>query len=1833
MDPQPAAPCVPLAQIVGEELGLDPAQRDWLTRALNCFPLPTIRDVPRLLRAFQRISHATAWVRLDFLPRDLVEPLDALTPLVCHELAARKFGHEGSETELRGEFLFAGTIVINEEIGLPRGPEALRAVLLGCQWQWEGGDESRGSAIQTLASAIRGGRIEDALLAKLGRAATWEQFLEASDGLQESRLDTLADAWRYTFRPFLRGLTRPAGDRTSSDLPTEAPAPASPSPRPRRGDSRDEDSEAVIERIRLGTRHGSPPRPPSAPGPLEGELAEEVAPTLLTAPVPPGPRNADSRDVIRYQARQAIRSANFLLLPNHPDVLQLRDFARVVEGICQFLREASLEKDRFGASALLLQALTGRTPKTLTALDVCEDGSTRHDPRRFDLLLAEGAIRISAFWMVGEADRPREFFKPTEEQATCLEPVGRDFLLPLAPDFMDILRANAVALGGLASTHVSGIEAALRKAARDVSDRIGFEFTAGQVRASVASRLFEHCRDTAAVQLLCADTLGGSMAPLSYFAPKALTLARIHWSLQNSLLGTDAPFPEGAIGEDRVGMRLLVRVDKANAMARAPTRIMRGGVSRLVKEGRIGDVHLAMVNQLVGMLLAGATHRPGEALLQLTLQDFWIDGDVGAATFRDKTHDLAHDPRLVALPATVCRQFQAYLAHLSGLAAAQPKTAEYVQRILQGKAPLFFTVSEKGAVRPLDFKGWKAGMPEQWRDLPLNWGRHWTRTHAVEAGMRPEMVSMQLGHLEAVGYPFSGASPSEPWCFVEEAAEHWEALVRNQGWQVVHGLPVGDAYESVLPTPLRRWKNRIQTHEANHRTAAKQWRAALASRLRSNREEAEQMVLSHPEFVAAGVTALFHERKSGLPSHPLRRADFERIRDELYDSAGDDLPVAIARATAVGRIAHIVNRRTGQQSETPGPLCHFRRPLDSAFIPGMLEAVRQVHGIREHLETITGSRESWVDMASACGCVVLALAVFGGCDSPERIRGAIERRARMERSARLQDLVLVPWGDAPQQVLALRGVAAIALARLAWKRAADPVPAWDEIMPKVAQLLPGWALRDDPADHGISDLLERLCETVGVANRYELSPAARRADADGSGSTSAHVHEQLAFLDGDPAGTVHRTWETHAEVAETDADAMVVGARTGNARTQYLALCAIFPSVNRNITLPVTQQEVGSGEGASPANRRKLVDELRARLELEDPKDRLHPIVRMLTGWVIEMLENGTLMKADPALSTIETYLTRIGGALVHVFGQSSMEAVDEVDLEEAYLAAIESKSGHRQKAASAVLAFHAYASSHHGLPELDLSEVRMYLGAEAGGLADARLILPAERDAILARSATPLPREGGVMRHATRARRLAGLAMPLFAWGGLRRSEAMGLQFRDISTRGERLRVRVRPNHSRRLKTLRARRAIEIHARPEPTPEQAPISGIAEWVAIERQRIPHRHLETAFVFAQDDAPFDATFRKEIVADCLACCRDVTGRRDERLHHLRHLVAMEHTTPVFLTPADREAMGSGIRFAQVATLQGDLALPRDLHGQIVEIGHVDPDTTLRAYHHLPSLLRSRTDARLAERYVKRSILSPLLGVTLHALDWALKQRPGREKGLAWLDVTLSPREVPREGASGAIVSARASDPVGLNDSLDDRWTARGLDGLLKDIARIGSLEQALRVRGDDVAQAGALRLRIMPLEARLGRKLLEEGSARAGAPSRSIRTVRSGREMEAMLDWYDKDEGARAILGELAGEVWEFMQPLQADRIHLPLWSMAQLHNILLDLGVNSSRIAYLPDAGGLLVMRVLRPAKKEAAEGTRSYLGLLVKRTMLIIRLAGHGGPTAATRRPAVTA
>lgn len=1858
-----------IAEALADVLSCSDEDRVWIRTLLGLYPVPTINHAHHLVFALGRLRAAAPW-----WPELVGEPgffgslarveqgvKDAHATGRLKQASAR--GPAGSL--FSGSYLATATLLSDLRI-LPRGLECLRAFQVGFCWRWTRSAASRQTSIDDIARTIRGVATTELMgkptlpgrfLFDLGEMLGSEHLTVPPRVDESATTQGFADAWNRHVVPEVERILleeRPAAppEHVNTHLTPEPPGGGGGKKPPRSAKKAPKqepatpwgyDEEPTVLRQLEGYRRRVYLPDPSDPEVLEGleelepgEPAEEVVPPLDVLPLESAPRNRDARDVARYQVAQAIWGRNSLLIPNHVDVLPHDRMREACAALVEALGpDGAAEHERPGLVGLLMQALAGRTAGSLTILNILPNASHAHDARAFDLLVEEGMFRFSVFWQVGrDGEAEPSFYRPDEDATLHVEPTVSVYCLPLVPAVVDVLRQNIGPLRALVAGRSGEVAQHLRDAAVWLTAKLGWPVTQGALRGSFGAHLFEQCRDLALTQLLAADTFGNSTAPLSYYAPKAQTLAAAYWDYQASLLPTTARLPRLEDPEQRVGSKLLASSSSVSDMVRAISAPLRRGVANMVNDGEAHRVHLAMVCQMTGMLVGALTHRPGSALLELTRHNFLIDGNCGAALFVDKRVDDAHNPRLVVLPRTACRQLEAYLDHLAALGKLRPKLATYIYGVLRGERPLFFAWDGRDKATPLSLADWTAAMPMSWQHLPLNWGRHWCRTRAGELGVRPEFLNMQMGHLEAVGYPFSGASPTEPAAWVEEFAPAWDAVVRAQGWTVLSGLATEDEAVSPSLPPLRLWEKTVQDHLAEARERGRFWRQALRARMRRYREEAMNEVLADGELVAAGIPERYRSDEPAQPRHTLTRADFERLRDAFLDGADEpSLAKGLARAEALCRIAKNVNRKTSQATENPAPLYLPRRPLDNAFVPDILLAVSQVRALRDHINEWSGKNKPGPkdDFTLACARTALAMVLFGYSDDPARITGALANRHLALRSAVINDLLVFPWGKEPGQVLALRGVAAIALAKLARKFQQGDVPTWDVLAERMVQFLPAWARGGTSPDEGNpAECVSALLQSVGMANRYELSPAARLAMASG-GCVEAHAREQIALIDGDPAGSLDRAWLRSEEDEEASDDLAPTKTSKGSARTQYRALCAVFPDARRETRLPLINHTIPSGEAGDGRHRKPMMAEIQAMLDAQDEARRLHPVVRLLAAWCLDMLTHGTERKTSPALSTIETYLSRVGGVLVDVLGHRRLDQIDEAELEEAYLAAVECKATAHAEAAATILALHRFGRTHFGLADADLAPLYRLAGKEAVAHADARLVLPSERDRmleLLEEQLHAVPREPvGEEFDRVRLLRQTHAAAGALVGVGARHSEILGLQMRNVVPADGVVTVMFRPNPSRRLKTPSARRNVELGAGGGTT--------LLDWHDAESGRLPERWRPRAYLFAPKSDHRSADERSRMAAEILKAAKIATGLPSARAHQFRHLYAIESLTPVFLTADDREALASNLTLRPTPTWRGGVALPRDLRAQTVTLGHADPTTTLTWYHHLPFLLRSRPDATLTKRHLKVNTLATLLGVTRDAVRWPIKQAPAQDPALVWMNHEMEPRVRPLT-VTPSESGARTATPE------LQKWTAGHLAELFSMTNRSGRLEHALAAIGGDIAQADLLRATVLPIELRLGRRLLTDKELEniSGRPKRLVRSVMDAANVEALWRVFDQDVGGqRSHIARLARLVVDYMTPLDGDRVRLPSVHMAGLMQQLGKVGIAQSCMTSNTIGAGMSELRIRRnkvphrvpskegkdatdnPGLQTPAQAEKSdqaiYLGLAVKRVFALILIA----------------
>lgn len=1809
-----------LAQSVG---GLTSHEEALLRQMLALFPVPRPEHAAQLLMAIRRIATSVRWYEEACGFPGIVGVASAIEA----RMAARfePLEHLDVADRLTGSnYLLTRALIGKEPEPMP-GPESLRAVLLACGLHWQVEGRRRRTSMEALGTAIRQATEHDSLasgrqspllpyLEDLGSAGTLPDFIAASVPLAEANYKTLSPAWGKSFLPALRAIADAIPAQASPRL---SPSPPTPVPRPPVARDPDEEDEESDGRLAHAIRRVISRPAGGGYGQLSGEPPDETATSGLASAIPLARKDADAKKVARYLASQSIWGSNYLLLTTHRDVLPAHRYRQVVRTLIDEVRQQAGAADlTLGLVALLLQAITGRTSKTLASFQLLEETSEERQAGACGLSVDHGCLELDIFWQLRPEDARKGeatgYFQPDPSEARYFVPAGTRFRLPLRPEIAEVLRAQVGLIPKLVAMKERRRDECLRLAARHIREKIGGPLPLGNVRRSFAAHLYEGCRDTALTQLIAADTLGQSDASLHYYAPREGDVARAYWSFLNDLLREDIQSAVGADGNPdassglgiadptmpkafesnrRIGAAGLLADKWAKRLASTSASSLNRGIASLVKRGGWREIHETLVAHLGCMLMVVAGHRPVDALFQLSMGDIHLNTEGGSALFRDKINDGAHDPRFVALAPCLVTQIQAYLAHLEGLANSSKSLATQVEQVMKGRAPLLFGVDQKGVAVPLTIAAWRPSLPAEWRDVRLNWGRTWIRTRAVELGLSPEFASIQLGHLETVGYPFSNASPTVPKASVAMIAPHLETMARLMGWRVRAGIPTSGASKPEPELlPLQDWSGVISVHEATAKEVARQWRREQTARISAFRQRAEQDVLSHPVLVERGIPGMLQGDPDAGPARPLTRDEAEALRDVMFEQAGDDPALGIARSWALRRILGRVNKRLEIRGQDPAPLGVFRRPVDNAFVPGMMAAVRQVEALRAHAEKL-GSEPpgDWKDLPRAFARVAYTMAVFGFMEDPEQILGVLENRDKGVAPASLPDTILVPWGERPNQVVALRNIAALSLARLTKRYPRALVPERAALGEALLAFLPAWAT--PTTGRKAKEPLALLCGTVGLANRFELSPAARYALDPAKGSTPASMEEQLALIDGDPVGTLVRGIDDQATAEDSPAEILPTSRGTASARTQYLALLGALPKSGKLLELPLTGVTVPAHLLVGEGTRTKVIAEVDAMLAEDRSNKLLQPVVRLLALWVRQMLVEGTPKTKDPSDRTVGTYLTRIGATLVEWLGSGSLVDVDEVELEEAYVAAILVGDTNRSQAASAILQFHQCAKRRYAMPEVDLAQVMWYL-ADGRQPSDARLILPQERAEILERSAawadTGSPDPDKEHR---RILRQAAAVLPLYAWGGLRRSEALGLRVGDAWDDGEHISVRVRRNRSRRIKTRAAGRVVFFDRR-----RRREIDRFEEWVSMDSLRQQAWRRERAFIFSPLSAPGSAEGRDAIAQACARVAAEVTGRRSERLHRFRHLVAFESITPMFLAAPDADWL-KGLEIADQGEAWRDVLLPRDLLGMVVMLGHADWRVTLRCYFHLQWILRSRQDAGIGEQYMHRRIAAFATGLTLPAVDRITQHAKDKDPCRAWFDHFREVRIVPlpeRPEARGSHGSAR-------------HWTALELDALFHLVDRMKSLDRAISSSGGGPEDEQQIRRHLRIAERRLGRKLFREVPAEPPFNKRQ-RVVREldGELKLFLLDWMgDVDGEGAAVMRDLV----ESMSAADMDSIGASLGTIHALANKLKERVGIECRIE--DDGSGFSALRVSKVTHDSASESGGKKPGMSLAQTI----------------------
>lgn len=1797
------------------------------------FPTPAALERSWLYEALLQIVHAVPWLPPLLGDDSIGERLRRLSESAQSAIPEGK--QESKRDAYAGAFGMYGAMLGTGSQVQPPGLLALRGLLWLALHHCRRTGRPYRSAAKSFAQSLRAfvetsdssaGRTLSPVIPRLRDSRSLVDAIAAVDILVDHPHKTLFQVWRAWLKPTLQEIASGIRPKRERQEPTEGTDPPDENRRKtstthsranradREGPSRGDPSVLTLRRYS--------PHPDQLPGESPGEFSRGDA--LIS--VPGYGSGAKNRKQAEYHASQAIWGGNALQITNHIDVLPADVYWIALDGLIQRLNREDLSKERaIGSVACLLKAITARTTPGILALD-CRTSGWGERLNTWVLDLDAGCFTIPVYWkasrQIGAQRRAAAqdrftsagYFQPSPEQRKWLVPVVDLISLPLVRPLHKALTHQREVLDLIPRMEEAELDGLMSGAASALTSEIGFPVGVASLRRSLSPLLVERTGDCAQAQLICGDTFGATDSHQHYYAPRRKDLADAYFSVFEEMLG---PSPAPRIPEPgtRVGSELLVSAEAAKRLARAsaehsPPELKSGDVLQRV----IGE-HRRLLDHLVRMLLATAGHRPAEALFELTLAD--IDRDSGAALFRDKRHDVAHDPRLARLPTVVIRQIGAYLRHLDHL-EQQTRLAPHMRLVRAGETPLLFDLDHEGNPYSPSLQTIVRRSPSEWSALPWNWGRTYIRTRAVEMGAPAFLIAAQLGHFDSIGYPYSNQSPTDP-VEVLDAVKPWlDRVAATQAWNVLESELSGDgrtgsnagrpARESDgCSVPLKDWRPVIQSQAETAAVAHRQWERAVRTDARRSRMDAERAVLAHPAFQRGGVSATYLQSSKAALVEPLSSLDVERIRNELVLQCEDDAGAALACTRALRRILGAVARLVQQPTPTlPLPIV-VRRPLDNAFFPGACQGLSHVHALRDHVRRRSSGKRperSWMLQVAR---TAESLALFGWIDDPETLRVILGARAHARPSARIPDLMLVPIGEG--RIIALRGVAALALASLAQSFPEEPLPDPAALDAALASLLPAWAVAGK--DHARS-LLVRLCSTVSVAIRFELSPAARFALDSERGSTHASLAEQLAFIDSDPVGPPRP--ESTASPSQADpppSRALAspdAGQRTPSARVQYNRLVAMIPKPGQELVLPLTARTVPATAIQLAETRRLVVDEVDTWIARSESGtgERLWPIVRMLSDWTLAELVR---RKADGDLladRSVSTYLTRIGKALVDELGGMDAAQWTELDFEQAYSYALFASNDAKHKVAAALLSFHEHCAARFDLPEVDLGAVYAHLSMGLRNV-DAAMILPVEREAALAELEKRAWTDAGGGLAATRVARLADFSAVFLGHAGARLNEPIGLQVRDVAQRpsGE-LWTRVRPNRLRSVKTRAARRVLQFGPRCTANHQQR----AWRWVDSVRRRAGATRPGGAYLTAGLGTP--VTFAEhsavgDLIRQTLARS---TGRRTERLHRLRHLVSTEAIAQRALSAEDAEWTGHPV----LTELLGRPIQPRDLHALCVPIGHAHWMTTIQWYLHIPWLFLSRPAARLRAAYFGRQVVSAALGYTPFSLDAILRGGAG-DPLRQWFD-HFRPGRAPPE------LTQQPAAPI-APEAAPWEWTAVRVGQLVDHAWKSKDLMAALVLTGAPRSEAERIEECAAKWELKLGLRLVPEfvGERRRECPARAVRRMEEDGLIERL--WQLVDQPAATLRDEIrriAAEYFVYLMPGADHRILLTLGQAAKLTDILTSLGVPIGQILCEPAAAGMSRLEVRRGNETRVVQ---RYRGLGIKRVLAVVGFASDLGGT----------
>jgi hypothetical protein len=1018
---------------------------------------------------------------------------------------------------------------------------------------------------------------------------------------------------------------------------------------------------------------------------------------------------------------------------------------------------------------------------------------------------------------------------------------------------------------------------------------------------------------------------------------------------------------------------------------------------------------------------------------------------------------------------------------------------------------------------------------------------------------------------------------------------------------------------------LRDWRRERQELAEQQRRFEVEIRQARRSQLRSQREEGERLVHSIlkevispdvPSFGDLAKLTLLETPGGNIPDQPghtikMSSEELKQLEGRIEDGAGSNITLAIAAHNSLHRYLKRGVNRLQWDCPIPSPWLAPPNQEPSPFFPGMFRATEQLRVLRNHFALIPprpSKRAGFTDFEWACGISVLALCIFSFESDASRVRSIMDGRTSMTGSSAIEDLLLMETEDRPRSA-GVQRIAAAALARLRRDHPSGLLPESDRLNQVLAAQMPPLLAGPD------AGLLERLCATIEVTNRVELSGLARLASDAQNGCISMPVARQRQFLE-EGWGCVDLLSSPQKPPDESQ---QIEGrkCKPSEARENFGRLRRVLHIGKGPKTFQLT------GESLSQANIGTFRGPLQRELEAHLSQGKFSSLVACITAYALHLTIHGTPGKRDAAWSTVYKYITSFGAELVAQAGGVDFVSLDADQYLHIYQGVIDRKTAApcKELAARQLAGFHAYLHTHHGLDDVDFSDLEGVVIA-ADAQVDADVVQPQEMVRGLSRMsalASPVSKDLPHDPVAIRLNRQALVFTLLIRGSGARLNELAALRFKDVLASPDTTLLFVRPSRYRRLKTPAARRIVNCSKRLLRRQRKF----VSDWLAAEKTRLGGSWKSTLPIFGIAGAPKERVAPEELRDRTMEALGDSIGSRS-RLHRVRHLVAGEDLAALWLSDKDWRALRrSRVRARRLASDSHcvDVALPRNIREQGISFGHRRSSTTVLNYFHMSWMTKSRAVAALRP-YETRHAAAVALGVSVAGADKILQRKKSDAAG----ESSAEPTSVWVLHAAGDKSATPGNASVYLpkvqSNTEASPAPARLVDRMLRDIQRGLSPAQAVLTYGLNRQQSDRLVEVMRAIEKRTAFRLMPDPERKGRA--RAARAFRSARPAERIIELLD--EGSveeQALVQHLANCHLLWAGRSKRDDLVWPTREVDRMVGLLHNVGVSERQIQRSGVAGevGFEHLNVIRHAGRNATMNHAIAWALTVVHVTIILR------------------